>query len=306
MRTGKPQVGPADRRHPDEVVGAREEGRERGCERHLPDRLHTDRHADHVLLGDVALDEPIGRHLLDVLGVRGVRDLRVDHDDLWPHGERGERLTERLARRDLVLVRRQLHVCPAVLRHDGRVRLRGIDADRSSSAKLGDRPLRFLGRERLAVPPLLVRQERDTVPLLGLRDDERRPSCPLGLAVRGVDRLDVVAVNLDREPTEGLRSRGVRVTVPLEHRRPALTESVHVEDRDEVRNAVVRGVLHRFPDGALRGLRVAEQTPGSAGCPIKAHGERHAEGHRKSLAERAGRHVDPRHLGERHRVALHR
>ena len=41
----------------------------------LPSTCMPDGHADHVLLGDVTLDEPVGGLRLEVLGVGGVRDL---------------------------------------------------------------------------------------------------------------------------------------------------------------------------------------------------------------------------------------
>ena len=47
-------------RHAREVVGTREERRERRGERPPADRLQPDRGGDHLLLGDVHLEVPLG------------------------------------------------------------------------------------------------------------------------------------------------------------------------------------------------------------------------------------------------------
>jgi hypothetical protein len=59
--------------------------------------------------------------------------------------------------------------------------------------------------ERLAVEAVLVLDRRDALALDRARDDRRRPAGRgLGLDVGAVDRLDVVAVDLDRMPAVGL------------------------------------------------------------------------------------------------------
>ena len=76
-----------------------------------PTRLEADSRGDQLLLGDVHLEVPLGMRLREDLGERRVRDLAVERDDVRPRGaERRERVTVRLARRDLVaeLVARQL------------------------------------------------------------------------------------------------------------------------------------------------------------------------------------------------------
>ena len=178
VRAREPEVRAADRRHPDEVVRPREEGGERRSERDLAEHLHADGHADHVLLGDVALDEPFGSLRLEVLGVGGVRDLGVDHDDVRAGGERGERLTERLAGGDRLGV---LGEPDGAAVHRGRhrgLRLADRDPDVTRTAELGDRSFGLVGRERLAVPALGVLEERDPVALLRLRDHDRGTTAP--------------------------------------------------------------------------------------------------------------------------------
>ena len=72
------------------------------------------------------------------------------------------------------------------------------------------------------------------------------------LGVGAVDRLDVMAVDLDRVAAEGARAVGVRVEIPAVHRLAALAEPVDVDDRDEVVEFEVRRVLERLPQSPPR------------------------------------------------------
>ena len=129
------------------------------------------------------------------------------------------------------------------------------------------------------------------------------PVVAVGFGVGRVDRLDVVAVDLDRMPAERLRPRAVVVELPLVHRRAALPEPVDVEDRGQVVELVVPGVLERLPDRALGRLAVAAEHPDAVGQPVEVlAGDRHPDPDRQPLAERAGGDVDPR--DQRRRVAL--
>ena len=137
-----------------------------------------------------------------------------------------------------------------------------------------------------------------------LRDDHDRLARDVDrLGVGAVDRLDVVAVDLDRVAAEGARAVGVGVEIPAVHRLAALAEPVHVEDRDEVVELEVRRVLERLPLRALGDLAVAAERPDAERQPVELlAGERHADRVRQALAERAGRDVDPR--DPRRRVPL--
>ena len=102
VRAAERERRAADRRHAHEVVRAREERRERRRERPPADGLEPDRGGDHLLLGDVHLEVPLGVRLREDLGERRVRDLAVEGDDVGAgRAERGERVAVRLARRDL-------------------------------------------------------------------------------------------------------------------------------------------------------------------------------------------------------------
>ena len=81
--------------------------------------------------------------------------------------------------------------------------LRDLDAEVAQPAELGDRRLGIL--ERLAVPAVLVLDRRHALSLQRPRDHDRRLPCRRDRAAeRVVDRLDVVAVDLDRVPAERL------------------------------------------------------------------------------------------------------
>src|SRR5581483_6482450 len=90
-----------------------------------------------------------------------------------------------------------------------------------------------------------------------------------GLRVRGVDLLDVVAVDLDRVPAEGASALDVAAQVPPVHGLAALSEPVHVENGGQVVEAVVAGVLERLPDRALGRLAVAAEHPDAVRQPLE-------------------------------------
>ena len=102
LADGDAGVRPADRDrraadggHADEVVGAREEGGERGGERLPAAHLHPDGGGDELLLGDVHLEEALGVSLGEDLGVGRVRDLAVEGHDLAVARRQGQRARRR-------------------------------------------------------------------------------------------------------------------------------------------------------------------------------------------------------------------
>ena len=141
-----------------------------------PRTCMPDRGRDELLLGDEHLEVAVRVRLAEVLGVRRVRDLAVERDDVAADvGQRGDRLAVGLAGGDLVaeLVGRQ--------RAAGRledVRLAGLAACATSTdqvalaAELRDRRLGVV--ERLAVLAGLVLDRLDALALLGLGDDRDR------------------------------------------------------------------------------------------------------------------------------------
>src|SRR5207244_4063166 len=176
--------------------------------------------------------------------------------------ERGEGLPVRLPRRHLGadLVARQFELArPELVWRLRRVRLRDLDAEVADAAELRDRLVRMV--ERLAVPAVLVFDLLDALALDRARHDRGRLAGAERLLVRAVDRLDVVAVDLDRMPPEGPCAVRVRVEVPPVHRLAPLPETVDVDDGDEVVEPVERRVLEGLPLRALCDLAVAAQNP---------------------------------------------
>ncbi len=155
-RTISPAEGRAgDGRHANEVERRGEKRRERGREGDEPDHLHADRGGDHLLLGDVHLEEAFGSGLLEVLGVRRIAHLRVQHDDVGAGGAQcGERLAVSLARGERLGVglplrlagRAELARLPR-LRLAGRKRARRDGASRRADARRAGPPS---GRPRRA------------------------------------------------------------------------------------------------------------------------------------------------------------
>ena len=164
-----------DRAHPHEVGRAGEERPERGAERDLAERLHPHLRPDHALLGDVHLEEALRRDRQDVVGIGGVPDLAVEHDQVGPVArEPGEGVAERFAGGDRPL-RRRVRAPASTTASIGHERARGWgrDRDRALPAKLVDRRYGLFSGERLPVPSLAIGQERHAVALLGARDDQQ-------------------------------------------------------------------------------------------------------------------------------------
>ena len=237
-----------------------------------------------------------------------VADLAVERDHVAAAAhERRQPLAERLARghwvsADLVLRQRRRGIAVEAVRLAGALGLGHVDVDRPDVAQLLDRLLRIL--ERLAVLALDVGRLGRAIALDRARDDHRRTvGSGLGLGVGAVDGRDVVAVDLDRVPVAGSRPVGVGAQVPAVHRLAALAEPVDVDDRHQVVQALLAGVLDGLPDRALGHLGVAAQRPHAIGQPVEVtRAQRDPGGDRHALAERAGGDVDPRQLGRR--VAL--
>ena len=185
----------------------------------------------------------------------------------------GERLPVSEPRRHLFadLPGRQLQRLLAHRRRRVALGLRDLDPQVALPAELLDRRVRVV--ERLAVEARLVLDRGHALALARPRDDHRRPALGLErLGVGAVDRLDVVPVDHDRVPAERLRALPVGVGVPAEHRLAALAEPVDVEDRGQVVELVVRGVLERLPDGSLGRLAVAVEHPDVGRHPVEVLG----------------------------------
>ena len=175
MGSAQHEAGAAHGRHADEVVRAAREGRERRGERAPADRLQPDRGRDHLLLGDVHLEEAVGVRLREGVRERRVRDLPVEDDDV-PSGraQRGQRVAVCLPGRDLApdLVARELELAGLEAVCLARLGLRHLDPEVSQAAELRDRILGVV--ERLAVEPVHVLDRLHALALDRPGDDHRR------------------------------------------------------------------------------------------------------------------------------------
>ncbi len=163
-----------------------------------------------------------------------------------------------------------------------------------------DRPLRHVGGQRLAVPAILVLDLGHALALDRARQDDRRPLRPLGELVGVVDLRRVVPVDDHGAAAERLDAPPVGFHVPAELGRAGLTQPVHVDDRRQVVEAVVRRLVESLPDGALGQLAVAAEHPDPVVKPVEAlAGEGYADAVGQALTQRPGGHVDPREHGGR-------
>src|SRR4029077_16752009 len=76
----------ADRRHTHLVIRARKKTSERGYIRHEALRRHSHGQGHHILLGDVAFDEPVRKRLLQRFRKGGVFHVAVDGINLGIYG----------------------------------------------------------------------------------------------------------------------------------------------------------------------------------------------------------------------------
>ena len=287
-----------DGRHPDEVVGPGEERGERGGERDVPADGQADRGGDELLLGDIHLEVPLGMRLGELLQVRGVVHLPVQGGDAAAGADRGQRLAEGQPGGDLgaQLVAGQAHL--AVGPGPGRSALGPQAGDHyvTFAAELEDGALGHLRGQRPAAPALAVLDLGEPVALAGAGQDYGgRSAAGRAGEKRLVDLAEVVPVDDDGVAAERLHPLGVRVQAPAQFGRAALAEAVHVDDRGEVAQVVVGGLVQGLPDRPLGHLAVPAQHPDPVRQFVEVPaGQGHPDPVRQPLAERAGGHVDPR------------
>ena len=108
-----------------------------------------------------------------------------------------------------------------------------------------------------------------------------------------------MAVNHDGAATERLDPIAIVVGLPRIFGWAPLTQPVDIEDRREIRQAVVARLVESLPDGALRQLAVARERPHMVWQLIQfAAGEGHAHRDRQPLSQGARGDIDP---GQRRR-----
>jgi hypothetical protein len=106
VRAGQLDVHAADGRHAQKVVGAGQKAPEGRREGDFSGDRQPHRRPYHVLLRNEALEEALRTELPELLRIRRVHDVAVEHDDaLVMRPERGERVAEGFARGDLLSAR---------------------------------------------------------------------------------------------------------------------------------------------------------------------------------------------------------
>ena len=293
--------GLGDGSHPDEVIGAGEEGGERRGERAVAAHAESDRGRHQLLLGDVHLEVALGILLRELVGEGRVAHLAVHRDDIGAGTERGQRLAVGLAGCDLVPdgVDRERHHDAGVRCATGRpglVRSRTAHDEVPFPAQFDDRSLGHLRRERLAVPALPVLDLGEAAALDGPgQDDGRLVAGDVARLGHGpVDLGHVVAVDGEDAGAERRRPAAVGLHIPGQLGRAALPEPVDIHHGDQVRELVVRGLVEGLPDRPLGHLAVTAQHPHPERRLVEVlAGQRDPDGVGESLAKRAGRHVDP-------------
>ncbi len=153
------------------------------------------------------------------------------------------------------------------------------------------------------MPAVFVLDPWHALALDRVGDDHRRPVGVHGLFIGCHDLRQVMSVDRDRIPAEGLHAFLVRADVVAVHRLPPLPQPVDVNDTDETAQIVVGGDLNRFPVAALRHLAVAKQHIGTVRQLVQIPRiERLSHSYGQSLPERARRRF---HVTKpRRRVAL--
>ena len=303
MRADQFDIRPRHRRHADKVDRPGQEGSKGGGKRGVPPHLQADRRGDHLLLGDVHLKVAAGVGAGEVLGVRGVAYLAVEGHHIRTGAQRPERITVRAAGGDAValFVHRELQGWgrrPLDSIRGRRRRLRRTYADRHTplATELRDCLDRLFPQEGFAVPAVFVLHQADPLPLDGPGDNHRWDlRRPFRLRVGPINLVQVVAINLQSPPPEGLRLLCVGAGIPPQHRLAPLAQAVHIQDTDQVAKFVMRGVLDRLPHGSFGHLAVAREHPDVIRELVQifaSEGDAHADG--QPLPQRSRGHLDPR------------
>src|SRR5579875_3169939 len=172
----------------------------------------------HLLLGDVHLEEALGKLLLELFGVSRVADLSIEDDQVranrpdCPKGVAvGTPGRDGCAERICWQGRTAGPACWGCwCGGGGRAGLRHLHADCLDTAEFLDGLPCLLVVQGPAVPAITILEERNAAPLDRPGDDEGGGITRLaGLGVGPVDLIEVVAVDLDGMPAEGAGAPGV-------------------------------------------------------------------------------------------------
>ena len=284
---------------------ARQEARERRGERNRAAAGEAHGGADHDLLGDEVLVEPIGSDLLELVAEGRVLDVGVERDDARVDRADGcERRAPRFARGDDDRPScRRARALRVIRRRFGRLFERGPGS--TGVGRVG-RPAASRARRppcRLPSPFLSALPCQPSLPSIA--------ASPLPFSVRAriiVGRPLVARASARPSGAPGCRGRrrrwrasrkrsSARRSRPCRGRTACAgsAERVDVDDRAEVVELVSRrATFGRFPHRSFGHLAVAEQHVGAVVGADAAGVQRGADRRADALPERPGRHVDER------------
>src|SRR5581483_46262 len=142
-------------------------------------------------------------------------------------------------------------------------------------------------------PLRIILGEGNALALHGVADDRARLlSVERQAAEHGLQRGDVVAVDIDRRKAKGLPLVDQRLEVLDVLGEARGLDLAVVDDRGEVREPMLAGAERRLPDRALVDLAITHDDEDAAVALLHARGERHPDADRQSVAKRAGRGLD--------------
>ena len=238
-----------------EIRRTREKTGKRGSECDLSCSREAHRHAYHVLLGNVSFEEPIGCDFLEELRVRGVLDVSIGTDhrlivlpDLSKRLRRGfassDFFAELILRGSDVPVRRVLFGFAARF---GRFGLRGVGLD-ELLFQFGNCFVGFVFLQRLPVPAVVILNERHTLALERLGEDDSGPSFGALRLLEGFKKFaDVMSIDDKSVPSEGRPALLINVHMVLKHGGLTLAETIHIDDRAEIIDLVMERHFSRLP-----------------------------------------------------------
>src|SRR5579859_2445030 len=121
--------------------------------------------------------------------------------------------------------------------------------ERTVGAKLGDRLLSLLRVERLPVPVLLVFEKRDASPFDRLRDNyDRTGRVVQSVGICAINRVEIVSIDFNRLPAKRASAGGVSGAIPAQVGLSTLTQSVHVQDGNQIIQRVMARVVKSLPN----------------------------------------------------------
>ena len=225
--------------------------------------MQTDRRRNHQLLGDVHLEETLGKRFAENVGKRRVGNFGIQCDDTFIGSANGfQGIAISFAARDFFAQR----VFGEFNRVTSSTRCRSFgllhfDNQVVFAAQFFNRRSGLLFVQRFAVPARLIRGERDAVTFFGFGDDAKRQIGVLRRAKRVAHFVEIVSVDFNRVPAESARASGVSARIPAQHGFAALTQTVHVDDGDHTLQLQFARSRKRFPNRTFGHFAVAQNRP---------------------------------------------